>query len=73
MSRWTIHFGIYLSLIILAGGSVAQESRAVAQTKMAVCNFDDGKQISVRYPIKLKLRAEKLPMKELWAPGGSPK
>lgn len=59
------------ALVILSCGLSAQRTKPV-DTTMATCNFEDGKQISVRYPLGVTAKADKLPMKELWAPGGSP-
>ena len=72
MSRCATHCWIYLSIIILGGILLAQETKPVSETKMVACEFQDGKQMSVRYPLGITVRTEKPRMGQLWTPGGSP-
>jgi hypothetical protein len=72
MSRWAMHCCTYLSFVILGGGLLAQEPKPVSKTKMVTCEFQDGKQMSVRYPLGITVRRDKPRNGELWIPGGSP-
>lgn len=72
MSRWATHCCIYLSLIILDSSLPAQETKPVSETKSVACEFRDGKQMSVRYPLGITIRTEKPRTGQLWTPGGSP-
>jgi len=72
MSRWATYCWIYLSFIIPGSILLAQETSAVSETNMVACEFQDGKQMSVRYPLGITVRTEKPRIGQLWTPGGSP-
>ena len=52
--------------------SPAQQMHDKAQSATSVCTFADGKQMSVRYERSAIGAKDKLPVGELWSPGGSP-
>lgn len=58
---------VSLALFVMAVSMAAQNT---ASQKTSVCTFDDGKQISLRYPA---VKADKkLPAGEVWSPASQP-
>lgn len=50
----------------------AQQTDGTVQPATAACTFADGKQMSVRYQRSPIGEKDKLPIGDLWTPGGSP-
>jgi hypothetical protein len=64
--------GVILPVVAMLGRTgAAQQTAADSLTGSAICTFDDGKQISVRYKPVAVGRAEQPPTGQVWAPGGS--
>jgi hypothetical protein len=63
-------------LIVLFSGALettsAQNKPDQSKTETAVCTFQDGKQMSVRYEPPAEAKKEGLPNGELWPRSGSP-
>ena len=56
--------------LILSGVSVAQQTEDTSQSGTAVCNLDDGKQITVRYN-QIAVRGDGPPTGKVLVPGGA--
>ena len=74
-----LSFGILVWLVLLifallmfAPTVAAQVSSAEPGPENAVCSFEDGKQVSVRYVRAAMSGKEQLRTGKLWTPGGSP-
>jgi Protein of unknown function (DUF2911) len=60
------------ALLVFAPAVAAQGSSALPGTENAVCSFEDGRQVSVRY-VRVAMNAkEQLRAGKIWTPGGSP-
>lgn len=70
--RWAGNCWIFLSLIILTSSLFCQEKMSAEKMATVACTFQDGKQMSVRYPEGITSHSAKLSMKQVWAPGGAP-
>jgi hypothetical protein len=66
----------FLVFVVLLGAVVsmswAQRPSTDANAQTATCNFQDGKQISVRYTNDASGDKEEVPAGKVWTPGGQP-
>ena len=70
--HWSATCSMALSLIILTSNVFCQEKAGAEKMATVACTFQDGKQMSVRYPEGITTHSAKPSVKQLWAPGGSP-
>ncbi len=67
--RWSMM--LLALLIVVTMRATAQQSPASTQTATALCTFQDGNEISIRYP-DLPLQKRDLRSGEIWPPAASP-
>jgi Protein of unknown function (DUF2911) len=63
---------ILFTVLTFATVAVGQSTAAGPGTEAAVCTFEDGKQLSVRYVPAPASKKQTLPLGKVWLPGGSP-
>lgn len=75
--RTTSSMSLYVSLLLLstcplalAAPASSQESAAALHEQNAFCNFESGKQVSVRYNVTQAGRSDGPPLNKIWMPGG---
>lgn len=69
--RWFCACLLFAVTFVPAGSLFAQKDAAGSQST-ATCEFEDGKQMTVRYPGGITTRSVKLVMGKMWDPGSSP-
>jgi hypothetical protein len=62
----------FVALVSLCLVLPAQQPASKISTKTVTCSLQDGKQVSITFPLDLEPNKDALDSNDVWAPGGSP-
>jgi Protein of unknown function (DUF2911) len=69
---WVVLILIFMLLVALSPPALTQHTQEEPGSATAICTFEDGKQVSLRYMRPSTSRRDGLRLGKLWIPGGSP-